>query len=153
MEVVKTIKELLDKPIEELGYEIAKVNLKSSKTGLTLEISIDRDDPISLDDIVIVSEKINEILDEADPIEAAYTLDVSSLGAEKPIKIEKLNHYIGKYVNVHIINPIAGKNVIEGDLIESNDEKTIISYREKTRVKKVEIPTKDIDKARLAIKF
>ncbi len=153
METGQLIKTLLDKPIEELGYEIAKVNLKSSKLGLTLEISIDRDEPISLDDIVIVSEKINEILDKEDPIQTPYTLDVSSLGAEKPIKIERLSHYLGKYVNIHITHPVEGKNIIEGDLIDSNDEKTIISYREKTRVKKVEIPTKDIDKARLAIKF
>lgn len=153
MEVEKTIRNLLEEEISKLGYELAEVKLKSSKQGLTLEIYIDRDEPISLDDIVLVSNKINEVLDEKDPIDAPYTLDVSSLGAEKEIKVGKLGHYVGKYVNVHIINPIGGKNYIEGDLISFDDEITVISYKEKTRTKKVEIPTKDIDKARLAIKF
>lgn len=153
MEVEKKVTALLEQPVAELGYEVAKVNLRSSKQGLTLEIFIDRDEPISLDDIVKVSEKINEVLDANDPISAPYTLDVSSLGAEKPIKVERLSHYVGKYVNVHITQPINGMNIIEGELAECDEEKTVITYREKTRVKKVEIPTKDIDKARLAIKF
>ena len=153
MEITKTIENLLGEPISLLGYEIAEVAIRSNKTGLTLEIKIDRDDPISLDDIVLVSEKINAILDENDPISAPYTLDVSSLGAEKPIKVERLAHYVGKYVNVHIINPIAGKNNYEGDLISSDPTTTTISFREKTRTKTVDIPTANIDKARLAIKF
>lgn len=153
MEVEKTIRNLLEEEISKLGYELAEVKLKSSKQGLTLEIYIDRDEPISLDDIVLVSNKINEVLDEKDPIDAPYTLDVSSLGAEKEIKVEKLGHYVGKYVNVHIVNPIGGKNYIEGDLTSFDDEIAVISYKEKTRTKKVEIPAKDIDKARLAIKF
>ncbi len=153
MEVEKKIKELLVEPISDLGYELAKISLRSSKQGLTLEISIDRDDPISLDDIVVVSGKINEILDASDPIDAPYTLDVSSLGAEKPISVDKLGHYVGKYVNIHITHPINGKNIIEGDLLEYGKDKTTISFKEKTRIKKVEIPTATIDKVRLAIKF
>ena len=153
MDLEKRIRSILEQDVRLLGYEIAKITMISSKSGLTLEIKIDCDDPISLDDIVRVSEKINELLDQADPIDAPYTLDVSSLGAEKPILPERLSHYVGKYVNVHLINPISGSNIYEGDLVEASAETIIISYREKTRVKKVEIPASNIDKARLAIKF
>ena len=93
------------------------------------------------------------ILDENDPIKDNYFLDVTSLGAEKPIKLEHLDKYINKYVNLHVINPIKGENYLEGNIDSVNDDILILSYKIKTRLVRVEIPRKDIDKARLAIKF
>ena len=63
MESESKLRNLLAPEVAELGYEIAKLNLVSNKNGLTLEIAVDRDDPISLDDIVLVSGRINEVLD------------------------------------------------------------------------------------------
>ena len=123
------------------------------KGDLFLQIVVDRFDPISLDDIVAISNEISPILDENDPIKDNYFLDVTSLGAEKPIKLEHLDKYINKYVNLHVINPIKGENYLEGNIDSVNDDTLILSYKIKTRLVRVEIPRKDIDKARLAIKF
>ena len=94
-----------------------------------------------------------DLLDEIDPIEGEYTLDISSLGAEKPLKVEKLNDYINSYVNVHLINPINGENIYEGDLVSVNKNNITLSYRQKTRTKTVDITKENISKIRLAIKF
>ena len=82
-----------------------------------------------------------------------YTLDVSSLGAEKPIDLEKLDKYQGKYVNLHLSHPYKGENIIEGDLKEVTSDYVVLTYRIKTRIVEAKIERKDIDKARLAIKF
>lgn len=153
MELESKLRNLLAPEVAELGYEIAKLNLVSNKNGLTLEIAVDRDDLISLDDIVLVSGRINEVLDREDPISAPYTLDVSSLGAEKPIPIDRLAHYVGRYVNVHIRDAVGGKNDYEGDLLAIENDVVRIAYRDKTRTKTVELALPNIDKARLAIKF
>ena len=92
-------------------------------------------------------------LDELNPFEKAYTLDISSLGAEKPLKVEKLNDYVGRYVHVHLINPIKGENIYEGDLNNVSGEAITITYRNKTRSIPVEINKENISKIRLAIKF
>ncbi len=153
MNELKTVQDLLREPLEKKGFEICECSLSRDKSGLTLRIVVDRLDPISLDDIIHVGEIVNPILDASDPIKDPYTLDISSLGAEKPIKLDRLKDYVGNYVNLHLSNPYKGANTIEGDLIDANDEILTLEVRDKTRLKKIEIPLKDVDKARLAIKF
>ncbi len=67
--------------------------------------------------------------------------------------MERLNAYVGKYVNVHLVNPIKGENIYEGDLKEVDDDKIIITYRQKTRSIDLEVLKSNIYKIRLAIKF
>lgn len=147
------ISKLILKPLEEIGYELKEVSFNKENGNDTLHIVVDKDDDISLDDIVKVSDLVSSILDEHDPIKSAYFLDVSSLGAEKPIDVSKLSKYIGKYVNIHVINPIKGENYLEGYIKDVNDTILLLEIQIKANKKSLEIPLKDIDKARLAIKF
>lgn len=147
------VRTLLEKPLEGIGYELVEVKLFRDKSGLTLSLTVDRDEPISLDDIVKVSDLVNPILDEADPIQGAYTLDISSLGAEKPIKLDALEKYAGKYVNIHLSHPYEGKNILEGTLLEANADSLTLVVKEKAKKKEIKIERKYVDKARLAIEF
>lgn len=145
-------KELREK-IALLGYELVCVNSKTEKGEHILSIVIDRVEPIDMDAIVDASHKINEIIDEINPYDHPYTLDISSLGAEKPLKVEQLGDYKGRYVHVHLINPIDGENIYEGTLESVNDGSITLSYRVKTKTKVVDITKENISKIRLAIKF
>ena len=78
MDEIRKVKDALTEPLLEMGYTLYNVKLQKGKNGLTLEIVVDRDDPISLDDIVKVSDLINPILDEYDLIKDEYILDISS---------------------------------------------------------------------------
>ena len=148
MELV-TLKGLIEKKVNELGYEL--VSLSFSKE--TLSIVVDKEQEIDMDMIVEVTNALNTYLDELNPFEKAYTLDISSLGAEKPLKVEKLDAYVGKYVHVHLINPIKGENIYEGDLVNVNQDSISITYKNKTRSITLEIAKSNISKIRLAIKF
>ena len=150
---VKKLESLVSQKLNELGYELVSLTIKIVKGEKNLEIIVDRVAPIDMEAIVELSRELNEYIDEIDPIEDEYTLDISSLGAEKPLKIEKLKDYISSYVNVHLINPINGENIYEGELVSVNDDNIIVSYREKTRTKSVDISKSNISKIRLAIKF
>lgn len=147
------VKNLLTPVLEKEGYELVEVSMGREKDGLIVHLVVDRDSPISLDDIVKVSDIINPILDKEDPIEGAYMLDVSSAGSEKALKIEKLAKYQGEYVNLHLINPYLGENYLEGDLLEVTDEEIVLELTIKGRKKKVTLARTNVDKARLAIKF
>lgn len=147
------IRTLLEKPLGEIGYELVDVKLFRDKSGLTLSLTVDRDEPISLEDIVKVSDLVNPLLDEADPIQGAYTLDISSLGAEKPIKLDALEKYKGKFVNIHLSHPYEGKNILEGTLLEANADSLTLVVKEKAKKKEIKIERKYVDKARLAIEF
>ncbi len=146
---LKSLEKFVNDKLLESGYELISLSLANK----TLSIVVDRVAPIDMDAIVEVTHILNDLLDEIDPIEGEYTLDVSSLGAEKPLKIDRLNDYVNSYINVHLINPINGENIYEGDLVSVSDEIITLSYRQKTRIKTVDIQKSNISKIRLAIKF
>ena len=152
MKEEEIIVSLLSEPLKKLGYDLVEVRLKGGKEK-TLSIVVDRVEPISLDDIVTVSEAVSALLDEADPIESAYTLDISSLGAEKPIALEKLGEYVGRYVNLHLSNPYQGENILEGTIESIDEEILVLKLVIKGKAKNVELKRSNIDKARLAIQF
>ena len=146
---LKQLEKLVCDKLSESGYELVSMTYSNK----TLSIVVDRVEPIDMDAIVEVTNVINALLDKVDPFESEYTLDVSSLGAEKPLKVEKLHDYVNSYVNVHLTNPINGENIYEGDLVAVFEDKIQLSYRQKTRTKTVDIPKSNISKIRLAIKF
>lgn len=153
MGIEKQVLELIEKPINELGYINVSVSFVRESGTSYLRVLIDKDEVISLDDIIAVNDLISPMLDKADLIPGAYVLDVSSYGAEKKIDVNNLEKYVGKYVNIHLSNPYKGENYLEGDLIEVTKDSVTLSYKVKTRVINAIINRKDIDKARLAIKF
>ena len=153
MGIENEVLKLIEKPINDLGYINVSVNYVVEKGTKYLRVLVDNDDVIGLDDIIKVNDLISPILDEADLIQDAYILDVTSYGAEKKIDVNNLTKYVGKYVNVHLSHPYKGENYLEGTLESVNEGKVIISFRDKTRLIKAEVDQATIDKARLAIKF
>ena len=147
------IKTLLEKKITELGFEPVSITRKVEKGDVLLSVVVDRVETIDMNTIVDVSGKLSAYLDEIDDSDEKYFLDVSSLGAEKPLKIEQLPKYVGSYINVHVNNAIDGLNIFEGNLEKVNEDSITLSYRIKTRVKTVVILFNNIYKIRLAIKF
>ena len=149
----KAITLALSEPLAALGYDLLEVKLSGGKNK-TLSVVVDREDaPISLEDIVMVSEKVNVILDELDPIEDAYTLDVSSAGAEKPIPLDKLDGYVGRYVCLHLSHPYKGENLLEGTLANVTEDEIALTIKDKAAKREISFPRKDVDKARLAVQL
>ena len=147
------LESLVRAKVEELGYELVSLSTKVEQGDKIFSIVVDRVEPIDMNVIVELSHVLNDYLDEINPIESSYTLDISSLGAEKPLKIENLNSYLNNYVHVHMINPIKGENIYEGTLIKVDNDSITLSYKNKTRVLTVDIEKSNISKIRLAIKF
>lgn len=148
-EIETNISELLKKE----GYFLASLKQRKERQTLILEVVVDSYDPINIEQITNISEKISELLDQIDQTETPYTLDVSSLGAEKPISIETLDKYVERYVNVHLVNPYKGMNSLEGTLKSVTEKEVVIVYKEKTRSIEAVLEKENIDRARLAIKF
>ena len=146
---INELKELIAKKLSEEGYELYSLTFVNS----TLAIIVDKDEQITMEMIVNLTNILNSYLDELNPFEKAYTLDLSSLGAEKPLKVEKLASYIGEFVHIHLVNPIKGENIYEGDLTYVDEKNIKIVYRNKTRSIELEIAKSNISKIRLAIKF
>ena len=147
------LEKLLKDKLGELGYDLYSLNISYEKGNKILSIVVDRVEPIDMEAIVELSRSLNAFLDEIDPFDTPYTLDISSLGAEKPLNKDNLAPYINRFVHVLLTNPINGENIYEGDLVSLDENQITLSYRVKTRTKTVDITKENISKIRLAIKF
>ena len=150
---IKLIESKLKEKINLLGYDFVSLSSKKDKGDLILSIVVDKVEPIDMNMIVSLSEELSKYLDEIDSSNEPYILDISSLGAEKPLKIDSLKDYVGRYVHVHVTNPIKGENIFEGDLVDVKEDEITVAVRNKTRVTNIVILLSNIYKIRLAIKF
>ncbi|WP_163652714.1 ribosome maturation factor RimP [Listeria sp. PSOL-1] len=152
--VLEQVEQIVSPITEELGFEL--VNLAFEKEGKNwfLRVFIDKPKGIDIDECALVSEKISEKLDEHDPITQNYFLEVSSPGAERPLKKESdFENAVGKYIHVTSYEAIEGRKVWEGTLTQYDGTILTIEIMDKTRKIICEVPQKSIAKARLAIKF
>lgn len=154
-ELLEKVKSYIEPLVNQRGLYLDKFSYEKRGKDYYLVIYVEKeDDVITLDEVCEVSEIISNKLDEIDLISDNYILDVSTSGAEKPIKdFSKFDKYIGKYITVKLKNPVEGNNSYTGTLEEASEEKIKMSYKVKTRTKYVEILKSNITKANLAVKF
>lgn len=141
---------------EKYGLRLYEVNFKKQKSGDVLEVIIDKKEGVSIDDCTAVSQDLNQLLDELDPIPSSYTLEVSSAGCERDIRNEaELQEALNEYIHIKTYEKIASLNAkeVEGDLIEVKDNTIVLKVMVKTRTMLVEIEKEKIAKMRYAIKF
>lgn len=111
------LEELTTPVVESLGYDLTDLTFEKKGKDWCLTLYIDSENGISLDDCEKVSREISELLDEKDPIEQSYFLEVSSPGMDRPLKKEK--HFLSnldRKIAVHLFAPLDGKKDIEGVL-------------------------------------
>ena len=154
MERLEKLKELFQPVFDELGvrlYELKWINDREH----TLQVAIMKaDGSMDLDTCADVSERLSEILDEADPISEEYTLEVCSPGAEREIRdLDELDGMAGSYIHVKLAKPFKKMNEITGELVSSENGVVTISYRDKAATRKAEINKEDITFARMAVRI
>lgn len=154
--VTETVTELTKEVIEKEGFELFDLEFVKEGKNWFLRFYLDKPGGIDLDDCAFMSEKFSEILDaqDPDPIPQAYFLEVSSPGAERPLRNEEeLNAAIGSYVHLSFYQNVEGEKFLEGTLLSVDEETVTLNVQIKTRTKEFTIDRKNIAKARLAIKF
>ncbi|MBQ3413809.1 MAG: ribosome maturation factor RimP [Clostridia bacterium] len=97
--IEEKIEKLIQKKIEDIGYELYDVEYTKEGKNYFLRIFIDSDKGIDLNDCEKVNNEINDILDQADYIKEQYFLEVSSPGVERVLRKDKhLKKNIGEEV-------------------------------------------------------
>ena len=124
---IEEIKTLCDKYAESLGLTVADVEFKQGKNP-ALTVFIEKTGGVSLDDCEKFHKAIFDPLDELDPTFGAdYTLNVSSLGADRPFKTaEDFNSHIGKKVEVKLYAAVKGKKFYEGELVSYDGVRIVV---------------------------
>ena len=130
---VAEIAEFLNKIALPLGIEVVEVEFKQGKNP-TMTVFINKEGGVDLDACELLHRAIDAPLDEFDPtFGQAYTLNVSSLGIDRPFKTEKdfLSH-IGERVEVKLYASIRGKKFYDGILTAYDGKTATLKVDEKT---------------------
>lgn len=152
--VVETVTDLVQPILDEHGFYLYDIEFVKEGKSWYLRVYIDKDKGITLNDCALVSDQLSEVLDQTDPIPQAYFLEVSSPGAERPLKNEQdYQRAVNDYIHVSLYQQIDGKKAYEGTLTKLSDKELTLDYLDKTRHRQVVIDRSKIAQARLAIKF
>lgn len=152
--VISVTERLIQPILDEMNLELVDVEYKKEGKDWFLRVFIDKPGGIDIEECGIVNEKLSEKLDEEDPIDIAYFLDVSSPGAERPLKTQQdFEKFVGEHVYMKLYEPISGEKEFEGTLISFENEIAVVEIRIKTRKKQLEVPYNKIAKANLAVTF
>ncbi len=141
--VVDIVEEQLLQFLDEKNLELVDIEFLKEGKDWFLRIYIDDEEGVSLNKCQLVSEFISERLDELDPIEQGYFLEVSSPGLERPLKNQKdYEKNKGNLIEVSLYEAVDGQKTIEGiledfdqDYIKISSEKNNITI-EKTNIAK-----------------
>ncbi|MGE7621794.1 ribosome maturation factor RimP [Viridibacillus sp. NPDC096237] len=153
--VISAVEQLATPIVEGLNLELVEVEFVKEGRDWFLRVYIDTPEgSIDIEQCAQVSELLSLKLDESDPIEQNYFLEVSSPGAERPLKKEAdFEKAIGQFVHIRSYEAINGMKVFEGYLRSYTDAGVELDVKIKTRKIKVVIDKDKIALARLAIDF
>lgn len=84
--VTSIVEELTIPILEDLNLELVDIEYVKEGKNWFLRLFIDKENGVDIEECGIVSERLSEQLDELDPIPHNYFLEVSSPGAERPLK-------------------------------------------------------------------
>lgn len=126
--IASLVQTLIQPTVEEKGCTLWDVEFVKEGALYILRITIDKEGGVDINDCEAVHRAIDPLLDEADPIEQSYTLEVSSPGIERVIRTPA--HVIaclGQVVTVKLFTALRGVKQMVGVLAEYNETKDEIS--------------------------
>lgn len=133
---VKTIEEIaaaLSPVATEMGIELVEIEFKQGHSP-ALTVYIDTETGVDLDTCEKFHRAIDPILDEVDPtFGAAYTLNVSSPGLDRPLKTERdFRKCLGLKVEVKLFAPLKGKKFFEAVLTDFDEKNVVLEEKGET---------------------
>lgn len=123
--IAEAVAALLEGTVVGLGYRLWDVEYGKEGADYHLTVTIDSDAGITIDDCERVHRAIDPLLDEADPIDDAYILNVSSPGVERVLRTDAhLAASIGERVELKLFAAIDGQKALRG-VLEAADAATV----------------------------
>lgn len=150
MSLIEQLKSIIEPVLEDMGEELVEATLFKKGGRLTLSLTIDKEDGVTLDDTTEASRHISDLLDRENLIKEPYNLEVSSPGIERVLT--KPAHYV-KFVGSEVV--IKAKEALEGQrkftgIIKSADDKAV---KVESAGREIKIPYENISKANLKVEI
>lgn len=110
---------IIEPSLEAMGYRLVRVAVTGARRT-TLQVMAERQDDaaMSVDHCADISRQVSALLDVADPIAGAYTLEVSSPGIDRPlVRPEDYDRFAGFEARIELHAPLDGRKRFRGRLL------------------------------------
>lgn len=125
--IAETVRELVAPVAEELGLLLWDVEFVKEGARRILRVTIDHEDGITIDDCERMHRAIDPLLDEADPIDTAYDLEVSSPGIERDLRTDAhILASVDEVVELRFFAPVGGQKSLRGILAGLDDTGAVL---------------------------
>ena len=125
--IASAVSELISPVVTDLGYILWDVEYVKEGARWILRVTLDSENGITIDDCERVHRAIDPVLDEADPIENSYFLEVSSPGVERELRTEAhIAASSGERVEVRLYAPLDGAKSFTGILKGLEEGKIVL---------------------------
>jgi len=144
----QAIVDVIEPVVTGLGYGFVGAEFGQAENGMTLRVYIDtdREAGILIEDCVAVSRQLDAVMDVEDPIQAAYLLEVSSPGVDRPLfDAAQFGSVIGEEVRVRLLTGVDGRRNYKGQLLACGDGSITIEVDNVDH----ELPLDDVEQAHL----
>lgn len=145
--VAEKVFALIRETVEAQGVSLWDVRFVKEGANWYLRVIIDGENGISIDDCTNVHHAIDPVLDEADPIDKSYYLEVCSPGLERELtRDEHFEQMVGKKIKLRLYKARDGVKEFGGTLVLGNSEQVIITENEQeTKFARQEISSCKLD--------
>ncbi len=120
--IAQVVRELIAPVAEELGLILWDVEFLKEGARRVLRVTVDSDEGVTIDDCERMHRAIDPLLDEADPIDTSYDLEVSSPGIERELRTDAhIDLFVGEPVELRFFAPVNGQKSMRGVLAGRDD--------------------------------
>ncbi|HJS40711.1 MAG TPA: ribosome maturation protein RimP [Sphingomicrobium sp.] len=113
------VTKLIEPEVKALGFDLVRVAMTGGRSDPTLQVMAERSDTrqLNLDDCQAISRRLSDLLDERDPIEGSYRLEVSSPGIDRPLtRKSDYADWAGHEARLRLIETLEGAKQVSGTL-------------------------------------
>ena len=143
MELSEHTQHLIEPAIGKMGFNIVRVRI-------SMQVMVEHQDGqgMTVDDCAAVSRAISALLDVEDPIDAPYTLEVSSPGIDRPlVRVGDFQRFQGFQAKIETTRPFDGRRRFKGVLLGVDGD----TVRMMVDGEEVDFSHPDIHKAKLIL--
>jgi ribosome maturation factor RimP len=157
-DIVSQVRSIANRVAASYGLEIFDVSFRREGPGMVLRVQIDRPGPaataeesVSVADCASVSRDLSAILDVDDVVAAAYTLEVSSPGLDRPLtRPDDYHRFAGRFAKLVLREPVDGQKYFKGRLGGVDDGHVLIEAEDRRTHR---VPLGIIARANLEVEF
>ena len=144
------LQDLIEPIVAQQGYELIRVLTMGGETNPTLQVMIDtlNGKNITVDDCAKVSRALSDMLDEKDPIQNKYSLEVSSPGLDRPLtKLAHFERWTGYDVKLETEEKIENRKRFKGKILKVVGQDIVLADDKEEYT----IPFAAVSKAKLVV--